>query len=204
MLSSSHISRSSSRMEEEACERCREAFWSSVFTYLGDVSRRLVPVQTLAFHHLHHPSLAWRGLRVAGYCHHLDGRTGLVLAVCMVGGVSCPGESIAKDKDMKNAAAFSSESRGHQGPDVIILPTAPAGFAENMGSDSVRPWPKARRSWDVIPPWDCLAPALFPLKHSALHLAPGLHLCPTKQPASCTGCGPFSGFMAPRAPRSHL
>ena len=92
MLSSSHISHSSSRLEE-ACERCQEAFRSSVFMYLGDVSWHLVPVQTLAFHH---PSLAWRDLRVAGYCHHLDDRTGLVLAVCMVSGVSCQENPLPK------------------------------------------------------------------------------------------------------------
>lgn len=166
--------------------------------YLGDVSWHLVPVQTLAFHH---PSLAWRGLRVASYCHHLDGRT-VWFWLCV-----WPAGSLALENPLLKIRTYLLFLRKQRvsGPQCyIILPTAPAGFVENMGSESVRPRPKARHSWDVILPRDCLAPALFPLKHSALPLAPGLHLCPMKQPASCTGCGPSSAFMAPRVPSCHL
>ena len=114
-------------MEVEPCGRCPEAFWSSVFMYLGDVSWHLVPVQTLAFHH---PSLAWRGLRAASYCHHLDGRTGLVLAVCVASGVSCPGESIAKDKDI---SAFSQRAEGIRAPMLYYPPDCPSRFCGKHG-----------------------------------------------------------------------
>lgn len=54
----------------------------------------------------------------------------LVLAVCVASGVSCPGESIAKDKDI---SAFSQKAEGIRAPMLYYPPDCPSRFCGKHG-----------------------------------------------------------------------